>query len=187
MVGIGLNWWEAIIVIFVSQLISSIAMAFNSRNATMYHLGYPAIARSVFGFYASYYFVAARAVLAIIWYGVQMYMGSGYMGNMLRAIFGHYYNDIPNHISASAGITTKGMLSFFLFWLVHFVFCFFRPYRLVRFFWFKGFIMVPSIVGVFIYCMIACKGDVGGSLPRTQGSGSSLGWFFMHAINSGMG
>lgn len=71
MIGIGLNWWQAIIVIFVSQLISSIAMAFNSRNATVYHLGYPAVCRSVFGFYASYYFVLARAVLAVIWYGVQ--------------------------------------------------------------------------------------------------------------------
>jgi cytosine/uracil/thiamine/allantoin permease len=71
MVGIGLNWWQAIIVIFVSQLISSIAMAFNSRAATMYHIGYPAVARAVFGMYGSYYFVAARAALAIIWFGVQ--------------------------------------------------------------------------------------------------------------------
>ena len=71
MVGIGLSWWQAIIVIFVSQFISSIAMAFNSRVATVYHIGYPAVARLVFGFYGSYYFVAARAVLAIIWYGIQ--------------------------------------------------------------------------------------------------------------------
>jgi NCS1 family nucleobase:cation symporter-1 len=49
MVGIGLNWWESIIVIFVSQLISSIAMFFNSRCASVYHIGYPVVARSVFG------------------------------------------------------------------------------------------------------------------------------------------
>lgn len=49
MVGLGLNWWEAIIVIFVSQVISSIAMFFNSRAASSYHLGYPVIARSCFG------------------------------------------------------------------------------------------------------------------------------------------
>lgn len=46
-------------------------MAFNSRVATVYHIGYPAVARTVFGFSGSYYFVGARAVLAIIWYGVQ--------------------------------------------------------------------------------------------------------------------
>ena len=113
-------------------------------------------------------------------------MGSGYMENILRAIFGHYYNDIPNHIPESVGITTKNMLAFFLFWLLHFIFCFFRPYRLKRFFWFKGLVMTPSVFGVFIYCMIATKGKMGGSLPRRSSSGG-LGWFFMHAINSGMG
>lgn len=71
MIGIGLNWWQAIIAIFLSQLISSIAMFFNSRGASVYHVGYPIIARSVFGMWGSYYFVAARAALAIIWFGVQ--------------------------------------------------------------------------------------------------------------------
>ena len=71
MVGIGLNWWEAIIVIFVSQFISSVAMFFNSRCASVYHLGYPVVARSVFGMYGSFYVVAARAMLAVLWYGIQ--------------------------------------------------------------------------------------------------------------------
>lgn len=71
MVGIGLNWWQSILVMFASQFISSIAMFFNSRAASAYHIGYPVVARSVFGMWGSYYFVAARAALAIIWYGVQ--------------------------------------------------------------------------------------------------------------------
>lgn len=71
MVGLGLNWWQSILVIFASQLISSIAMFFNSRCASVYHIGYPVVARSVFGMWGSYYFVGARAVLAIVWYGVQ--------------------------------------------------------------------------------------------------------------------
>lgn len=71
MIGIGLNWWQAIVVIFVSQLIASTAMALNSVAATAYHLGYPAVSRVVFGFYASYYFVGGRAVLAAVWYGIQ--------------------------------------------------------------------------------------------------------------------
>lgn len=71
MIGIGLNWWQAIVVIFVSQMISSIAMALNSRAASVYHIGFPCVARSVFGMWGSYYFVGARAVLAVIWYSVQ--------------------------------------------------------------------------------------------------------------------
>ena len=71
MIGIGLNWWQSIIVIFLSQFISSLAMLFNSRCASVYHIGYPIVARSVFGLWGAYYYVGARAVLAIVWYSVQ--------------------------------------------------------------------------------------------------------------------
>jgi nucleobase:cation symporter-1, NCS1 family len=71
MIGIGLNYWQSILVIFLSQFISSLAMLFNSRCASVYHIGYPVVARSVFGMWGSYYYVGARAVLAIIWYSVQ--------------------------------------------------------------------------------------------------------------------
>lgn len=71
MIGIGMSWWQSILVIFVSQVIASIAIFFNSRVGVMYHIGYPCVARSVFGMWGSYYYVAARATLALIWYGVQ--------------------------------------------------------------------------------------------------------------------
>ncbi|XXG94974.1 hypothetical protein Hte_001234 [Hypoxylon texense] len=75
MIGIGLSWWQAIIVIFVSQLIAALAMIFNSRAASVYHIGYPAVCRAVFGMYGSYYFVGARAILAVVWYGLQQTKG----------------------------------------------------------------------------------------------------------------
>jgi len=187
MVGIGLNWWQSILVIFASQLISSIAMFFNSRCASVYHIGYPVVARSVFGMWGSYYFVGARAALAIIWYGVQLYSGASFMSNILRCIFGESYSNIPNHIPASIGITTSGMLAFFLFWLVHFPFCAFRPYQLRKFFWFKSIIVLPAVWGLFIFCMVNTKGQVGSVYTSTITDKGGMGWFIMYAINSGMG
>ncbi|KAF7944085.1 hypothetical protein EAE96_010495 [Botrytis aclada] len=187
MVGIGLNWWQAIIVIFVSQLISSVAMYFNSRCASVYHIGYPVVARSVFGMYGSYYFVGARAALAIIWYGVQLFSGASFMSNILRCIFGHNFTDIPNHIPESIGITSANMLAFFLFWLVHFPFCAFRPYQLRAFFWFKSIVVLPAVFGLFIFCMVNTKGKVGSVYQSTLGEGAAYGWFIMYGINSGMG
>ncbi|CAK4030652.1 uracil permease [Lecanosticta acicola] len=187
MIGIGLNWWQAILTIFLSQLISSIAMFFNSRCASVYHIGYPVVARSVFGMWGSYYFVGVRAALAIIWYGVQLYSGSALLANMLRAVFGHNYTDIPNHIPESMGITSAGMLAFLLFWLVHLPFTFFRPYQLRKFFWFKAIIMLPAILGLFIFCMVNTKGNIRlGHLSSKEGS-DGWGWFFVYSINAGMG
>nr|POE77586.1 allantoin permease [Quercus suber] len=110
MIGIGLNWWQAILTIFISQTVSSIAMFFNSRCASVYHIGYPVVGRSVFGMWGAYYFVLARAALAVIWYGVQLYSGSALLANMLRAAFGHNYTDIPNTIPQSIGNVGVGHL-----------------------------------------------------------------------------
>jgi NCS1 family nucleobase:cation symporter-1 len=108
------------------------------------------------------------------------------MSNILRCIFGYKYTDIPNHIPESMGITSAGMLSFFLFWLVHFGFCAFRPYQLRGFFWFKSIIVVPAVFGLFIFCMANTKGNIGGAYSGSS-TGGQFGWFIMYAINSGMG
>ncbi|ROV99851.1 hypothetical protein VSDG_03116 [Cytospora chrysosperma] len=185
MVGIGLSWWESIIVIFVSQVISSVAMFFNSRCASAYHIGYPVVARSVFGMWGSFYVVAARACLAIIWYGVQLYSGSSFVSVMLRCVFGKLYEDIPNRIPTSMGITTAGMLAFFLFWCVHFPFCALRPYQLRWFFWLKTVLMIPAIIGLFIFCLVDTKGGLGG--VYSSQITTSKGWYILMAINAGMG
>jgi len=72
MIGIGLNWYQAIIVIFLSQLISSMAQFAAARVGSVYHIGFPVVARSVFGMWGALYFCGARAALAIIWFGVQV-------------------------------------------------------------------------------------------------------------------
>lgn len=79
MVGIGLNWWQSILVVFGSQMISSIAMCFNSREGEVYHIGYPVVSRSVFGTYGAFYVVFARSVLAVVYYGIKLYIGSGFV------------------------------------------------------------------------------------------------------------
>lgn len=60
-------------------------MAFNSREGETYHIGYPLVCRSVFGIYGAYYVVAARAVLAVVYYAIKLYIGSSFVVNMLTA------------------------------------------------------------------------------------------------------
>jgi NCS1 family nucleobase:cation symporter-1 len=115
----------------------------------------------------------------------QVYSGASFMSNILRCIFGHAFTNIPNHIPESVGITTQGMLAFFLFWLVHFPFCAFRPYQLRAFFWFKSIIILPAVWGLFIFCIANTHGNIG-SLYSNTITGNK-GWFIMYAINSGMG
>lgn len=71
LIGVGLNWWQAIVAILIAQFIGASASALNSRCAETYHIGFPVVARSVFGMYGAYYAVGARAVLALIYYSLK--------------------------------------------------------------------------------------------------------------------
>jgi NCS1 family nucleobase:cation symporter-1 len=71
MIGIGLNWWQSILVIFGSQCISSIFQAIASRSGAVYHVGFPCVARSVFGMYGAYFAVASRAVMSAVYYALK--------------------------------------------------------------------------------------------------------------------
>lgn len=117
-----------------------------------------------------------------------VYSAANYMYNMLRAIFGHNFTDIPNHLPESAGITTALMMCFLLAWLIHLPFCYFRPYQLRKFFWFKTIVSVPAIFGLFIWAMANTRGRLGGGLYSSSSSSSSaVAWMILSAINSGMG
>jgi nucleobase:cation symporter-1, NCS1 family len=85
MIGCGLNWWQSILIVFFSQVVSSVAMAINSRSGEVYHVGYPIISRAVFGTWGAYYVVFARSVLAIVYYAIKLYIGSSFVVNMLTA------------------------------------------------------------------------------------------------------
>lgn len=190
MIGIGLNWWQSIVVIFVSQMISSVATWYNSKAATVYHLGYPAIARSVFGMRGSFLVVGARAVLAIIWYGIQLYQGSSFVFNILHAIFGKSFTNIPNGIPVSQGFTTQQMIALIIFWAIHTPFIFLRPHQLRHFFTAKAAITLISAIGLFTFCMVNTKANLGSlSLggEKEKTARSALAWLFIWCINSGMG
>lgn len=82
--------------------------------------------------------VTSRLVLAIVWFGVNTYTGSQGMYLVLRAMWPSIANvsrcsiiipavstsltlrasQIPNTLPESAGITTRGMLCYILYWLL---------------------------------------------------------------------
>ncbi|KAF4630035.1 hypothetical protein G7Y89_g8107 [Cudoniella acicularis] len=187
MIGVGMKWWQAIVAIFIAQLIAACASALNSRCAEMYHIGYPVVARSVFGSYGAYYAVGARAVLACIYYSLKLYAGSSFVVNMLQAVFEKSFTSIPNDLPVSLGFTTQQMVAFFLFWLCHIPFVFLRPNQLKWLFTLKMCTMVPAMVGLFIFCMVNTHGRLSTDHLTSAVPVSSTSWLFMYAINLSLG
>jgi NCS1 family nucleobase:cation symporter-1 len=74
------------------------------------------------GMYGSYFFVFIRAIVCIIWYGIQSFYAGNILSVMLRCIFGSSWENLENTLSASANITSKQLLAFFMAWLMEFPF-----------------------------------------------------------------
>jgi NCS1 family nucleobase:cation symporter-1 len=74
------------------------------------------------GMYGSYFFVFIRAIVCIIWYGIQSFYAGNILSVMLRCIFGSAWENLDNTLSASANVTSKQLLAFFMAWLMEFPF-----------------------------------------------------------------
>lgn len=94
-----------------------IVITINGRMGATLHTPFPVLARMPFGYFFSYFVVLSRAVLAIVWLGVQTATGGQCMTVLLTAIWPSFAN-IKNSIPESQGISTSGMIGFFLYFML---------------------------------------------------------------------
>ncbi|KAF3026797.1 hypothetical protein E8E14_014900 [Neopestalotiopsis sp. 37M] len=127
LISIGLQWYHAMIAAVIGAAGLSVVVILNSRGATRYHVGFPVYARASSGIGGSRLFVAVRASVAVIYFATQSYYGGRITSVCLRAIFGSSWENIPNTLPDSAGITSKNLLGFFIFWIVQFPVMFVHP------------------------------------------------------------
>lgn len=102
----------------IGSAILTVLVVLNSRGAVKYFVGFPVYIRAAGGIRGASLYILVRALVAIIYFAVQTYYGARMTTVFMRAIFGNGYNNIPNRLPASAGITSRDLLSFFLFWIV---------------------------------------------------------------------
>ncbi|KAE9582353.1 hypothetical protein CGMCC3_g1675 [Colletotrichum fructicola] len=186
LVAVGLTWQQAFISCVLGSLISAIIVTGMARPGAMYHLGYPVLARSVMGMYGSYFFVFIRAIVCIIWYGIQTYYGANLLSVCFRCIFGSGWDNFANTLPAGADVTSKQLLAFFIVWLVEFPFTWVHPAHIHYIFTVKGFVMPFACFGLFGWCMAHGTGisNINAAAPSTT---VPLGWAVMNGINVIMG
>lgn len=80
------------------------------------------------------------------------------MTQMIRAIWPSYLN-IPNHLPASAGITTQQMLSHFIFWSIQFPILLIAPHKLKWFFVFKAVVVLVVCTATVIAMTVKAGGS----------------------------
>ncbi|TFK88405.1 hypothetical protein K466DRAFT_613800 [Polyporus arcularius HHB13444] len=191
MIGAGLTWWQATIVVWVAALVSGLCMALNSRAASNYHVGYPVILRTCFGMYGHYWPVIARGACAMLWVSVLNFQGGAYFSTMLRCVVGHRWDDLGVQFPDSVGTTIQRFIGFVIFWAVELPFCSLRPYRLRWLYTLKAWVLPFSVFALLIFCLVQSKGQLASSQALSNISarptGSALAWLIVSSINSAMG
>ncbi|RYP31714.1 hypothetical protein DL767_005627 [Monosporascus sp. MG133] len=158
-VAIGLTWREAVWCVVVGSVAMSIAIAFNGAPGAYLRGPFAVWIRSAFGSQFAKLPVICRMITALSWHATQTYTGSTALTVVLTAIRPSY-SSMPNHLPASAGITSQRILSHFLFWIIQWPFLTILPHKLKSFFVFKAFATITTAVGTTIAYINIRRGPI---------------------------
>ncbi|KAI0470548.1 permease for cytosine/purines, uracil, thiamine, allantoin-domain-containing protein [Xylariaceae sp. FL0804] len=185
---LNLTYWQAILACLVGAFVGGIATAVNSRQSSVYHIGFPTLQRVSFGLWGSLFPVFTRAVVAILWVGVTTYQSSLFLDVALRCIFGDLWWNIPNRIPASASVTTRQFVACFLVWILSYPVLALKIHKFRHLWTVKALLVPPVTMGMFIYCMvIGHSGATTVSTTQETLAGSELGWAFMFGVQAVIG
>ena len=116
LIGGGMNWWQAILTIFLGNLIVLIPMVLNAHAGTRYGIPFPVYCRASFGTVGANIPALLRALVACGWFGIQTWIG----GNAIYKILCVF---IPSLATAGSsgflGITFWQLVCFLFFWGVN--------------------------------------------------------------------
>ncbi|KAJ7170692.1 permease for cytosine/purines, uracil, thiamine, allantoin-domain-containing protein [Mycena crocata] len=186
MIAVGLSWRQALPAIAVGHIIIGTVMVLNGTIGARLNVAFPVITRSSFGFWFSYFSVVSRVVLSMFWFAIQSFTGSECVYQMLKAIWPSTAR-IPNHLPESAGITTVGMMCYFLFFLIQLPFMFVSPQRIRHLFVVKAIIVPATWLAILIWAMHEAPPSVSLTPKHAALSGSAASWAWLSALNSALG
>lgn len=108
----GMNWWEAVLTIFLGNVIVLIPMVLNAHAGTAYGIPFPVYCRAAFGVWGANIPAVLRALVACGWFGIQTWIG----GEAIYKICVTLFNLIPVPASNWLGISGGQFACFMVFW-----------------------------------------------------------------------
>lgn len=85
MIEEGMNWWQAIVTIFLGNVIVLVPMILNAHAGTKYGIPFPVYCRPSFGILGANVPALLRALVACGWFGIQAWIGGAAIYQILVA------------------------------------------------------------------------------------------------------
>jgi NCS1 family nucleobase:cation symporter-1 len=109
----GMNWWQAVLTIFVGNAIVLVPMILNAHAGTKYGIPFPIYCRASFGILGANAPALLRALVACGWFGIQTWIGGGAIYQILAIYFPAWKELAP---IAGIGINPAELVCFLAFW-----------------------------------------------------------------------
>lgn len=117
LIGNGMTWWQALLTVFLGNLIVLIPMTLNAHPGTAYGIPFPVLLRASFGIRGANIAALLRGVVACGWFGIQTWFGGAALHATVAIIFGF---DVSSGTPISGlGINVPQLACFLAFWAMN--------------------------------------------------------------------
>ena len=157
LIGGGMNWWEAILTIFLGNAIVLIPMILNGHAGAKYGIPFPVFARASFGVRGANIAALLRAIVACGWFGIQTWIGGFAIYQMLR-LWIPAIEALPQIFPAYFGLQTGPAITFFIFWLINMWVVYLGVESIKKLLVFKAFFLPVAALALLAWAIYAVHG-----------------------------
>ncbi|WP_146777771.1 NCS1 family nucleobase:cation symporter-1 [Rhodococcus wratislaviensis] len=116
LIAIGMSFWQALACVCSAYFIAFLAILANSVLGAKYGLSFPVLIRSAFGRNGAQVPVALRALIAVFWFAVHIYIGSKAIAAVLSSALPGYSSLQQYHLF---GMNVDVLIAFLVCWALH--------------------------------------------------------------------
>lgn len=181
----GMNWWEAILTVFLGNAIVLVPMLLNGHAGARYGIPFPIFARASFGLRGANIPAILRAIVACGWFGIQTWIG-GFSLYQIVKIWLPGFAHLPPTPLLAIGLETGPAITFFLFWCLN-MFVVYKGIESIRkLLLFKAVFLPVAALSLLAWALWAAKG-LGPILAQPSKFQSSAEfWAFFFPALTGM-
>lgn len=111
----GMNWWQAVLTVFIGNVIVLIPMMLNAHAGTKYGIPFPVYCRASFGILGANVPALLRALVACGWFGIQTWIG----GWAIYTILAQFFPSWKSLTDTFLGINIAELACFLFFWSIN--------------------------------------------------------------------
>lgn len=183
LIGGGMNWWQAILTIFLGNTIVLIPMILNGHAGAKYGIPFPVFARASFGTKGANIPAMLRAIVACGWFGIQTWIGGASIYYIIRA----WNPGLPDIDHSSLFPQAIPMICFFVFLLLNMFIVYLGVESIRKLLVFKA-IFLPVAALALLFWAIGAANGLGPILEKpSKLQGPSFWNYFFPALTGMVG